>query len=618
MESTGSMLQECGSPGERALRGARTHRGIRGLTLVLLVLGASVLPATPEAGPAEAGPAEDLMTLSEEYWEFHLRANPVQATSMGDHRYDDKLSDNSPEGIEREVATLEGLLTRVDALDISALSSGDRITHTTLRFQIRSRLGSIGCGFETWVVDPLGGPQVSLFNIQSMQKLTDYESGRMMLARWRAMEPYLKQHMANLRRGLLQNKVSIRQAIERVIEQIDEHEQRPLEEWALLKPAQEPPESWTDEQKAAFLADMTVVVGESIRPALLAYRVMLRNEVLPEARNEDQPGIMHVPGGAACYDMMVLRHTSLELTPQEIHDIGIVEVRRINEEMRELGRGVLDTDDLKEIHRRLREDSALHFETRDQVAEKAEEALRRAEAAMPEWFGIVPEAPCQVVRMEPHEEKHSTIAYYRRPAADGSRPGSYYINTYAPETRPRYEAEALAFHEAVPGHHLQIAIMQELDDLPEFRKHSGVTAYVEGWALYTERLSDEMGLYSGDIDRFGMLSYDSWRACRLVVDTGMHALGWTRQQAIDFMIANTVLAENNIVNEVDRYITWPGQALAYKLGQREIFSLRAEAKERLGDRFDIREFHDTVLGQGAVDLQTLRALVETWIEETAN
>jgi uncharacterized protein (DUF885 family) len=231
---------------------------------------------------------------------------------------------------------------------------------------------------------------------------------------------------------------------------------------------------------------------------------------------------------------------------------------------------------------------------------------------MSDWFGILPQAPCEVVRMEPHQEKHSTIAFYRRPAADGSRPGQYYINTYAPETRPRYEAEALAYHESIPGHHLQIAIGQELTRLPAFRRHAWVTVFGEGWGLYVERLADEMGLYSGDLDRIGMLSYDAWRACRLVVDTGIHALGWSRQQAIDYMLANTALAENNIVNEVDRYITTPGQALAYKIGQREILRLRREAEKRLGPRFDIKSFHDAVLGEGTVDLATLRAMVEEW------
>jgi len=220
--------------------------------------------------------------------------------------------------------------------------------------------------------------------------------------------------------------------------------------------------------------------------------------------------------------------------------------------------------------------------------------------------------------MEEHEEKHSTIAYYRGPAADGSRPGRYYINTSAPETRPRYEAEVLAYHESIPGHHLQIALAQELSDLPKFRRHLGVTAFVEGWGLYTERLADRMGLYSADLDRIGVLSYDAWRACRLVVDTGMHAMGWTRDRAIEFMVENTALAKNNIVNEVDRYITWPGQALAYKTGQLEILRLRDEARRALGRRFDVRAFHDAVLENGAIPLGTLREAVAQHIASKAS
>ena len=232
---------------------------------------------------------------------------------------------------------------------------------------------------------------------------------------------------------------------------------------------------------------------------------------------------------------------------------------------------------------------------------------------MPRWFGILPKAPCVVITMPEHEERHSTIAYYRQPAVDGSRPGQYASTPRSPTTRPRYEAQALAYHEAVPGHHLQLAISQELTDLPDFRRHNGPTAYVEGWGLYTERLADEMGLYSGDLDRIGVLSFDAWRACRLVVDTGMHALGWTRQQAIDYMLEHTVLAPNNVVNEIDRYIAGPAQALAYKIGQREILRLRAEAAEaQLGDAFDIRAFHDAVLGHGVVGLDTLGEIVRDW------
>jgi uncharacterized protein (DUF885 family) len=323
---------------------------------------------------------------------------------------------------------------------------------------------------------------------------------------------------------------------------------------------------------------------------------------------------MHVANGAKSYRQLIQVHTSLDISPDELHETGLREVARINGEMEVLGEKVFDLRERKLILQRLRSDPSLYFRTRDEVAEKAESALQRAKASIPKWFGRLPKADCDVVRMEEHEEKHSTIAYYRQPSADGSRPGRYYINTSAPETRPRYEAEVLAYHESIPGHHLQIAIAQELEGMPQFRKYSGVTAFIEGWGLYTERLAEEMGLYSSDLDRIGVLSYDAWRASRLVVDTGMHARGWTRQQSIDFMLGNTALAENNIMNEVDRYITWPGQALAYKTGQLEILRLREEAKRRLGSKFDIRKFHDMLLGDGAVALGTLQQIVNSYVE----
>jgi uncharacterized protein (DUF885 family) len=270
---------------------------------------------------------------------------------------------------------------------------------------------------------------------------------------------------------------------------------------------------------------------------------------------------------------------------------------------------VLGARTLADVQGALRDDPALHFEAADQLEAVASGSLARAEAAIPRWFGRLPQARCEVTRMLPHEEKHSTIAYYREPTVDGSRPGQYYVNTWQPETRPRYEAEALAFHEAVPGHHLQIAISQELDGLPAFRRHASATAYVEGWGLYAERLADEMGLYSGDVDRLGMLSFDAWRACRLVVDTGMHVMGWSRDRAIRFMVEHSALAPNNIQNEVERYLGRPGQALAYKIGQLEILRMRADAQQRLGPAFDVRRFHDAVLAHGPLPLSTLAASV---------
>jgi uncharacterized protein (DUF885 family) len=354
-------------------------------------------------------------------------------------------------------------------------------------------------------------------------------------------------------------------------------------------------------------------VRDSIQPAFARQRKFLADELRERARSNDEPGLCHVPGGDAAYARLIRAHTSLDLAADDIHEIGLSEVARIDAEFEDVGGRVLGARDRSATLDRLRTDPALHFSSSAEVQATAEAALARANEAIPRWFGRLPVAPCEVVVMGDHESKHSTIAYYRQPAADGSRPGQYYLNTSLPESRPRYEAETLAFHESVPGHHLQIAIAQELDGLPAFRRFAGPTAFIEGWGLYIERLASDMGLYSGELDRFGILSFDAWRACRLVVDTGMHAMGWSRDRAIAFMVEHTALAENNIVNEVDRYIAIPAQALAYKLGQLEFLRLRVMATETLGDGFDIREFHDAVLGEGAVGLQTLSGMVDEWI-----
>ena len=393
--------------------------------------------------------------------------------------------------------------------------------------------------------------------------------------------------------------------------------EQPDDELPLLAPVAVDHRDWPADERSAFVDGLRTAVRHVVRPAMERYRAVIRDEILPAARPDERPGLVHVPGGPDAYDKLIELHTSLVLRAEDIHAIGLEEVIGSTRISPSLGERVLGTSDLAVIRDRLRSDPAMHFATRDEVRRSAEESLKRAQAAVPGWFGVQPAADCVVVTMPEHEERHSTIAYYRQPAIDGSRPGQYLINTSAPETRPRYEAQALAYHEAIPGHHLQLAISQELTSLPDFRRHTGPTAYVEGWGLYAERLSQEMGLYSGDIDLIGVLSFDAWRACRLVVDTGMHALGWTRAQAIDFMFGHTALARNNVENEIDRYIVGPGQALAYKIGQREILRLRSDAQRELGGRFDIRGFHDAVLGHGVVGLETLGEIVRDWTSDSS-
>jgi uncharacterized protein (DUF885 family) len=554
-------------------------------------------------------PAAALARLADSYWQGRLRAHPTEATSLGDHRFDDLLPDITPAGRKRDHDRLDKLQEQVEAIDPAALNAADRITRSMLVEVIEDDLADLDCGFHDWVVDPLDGPQIAFQNLPSMQLVTTPAQAHAMVQRWRRMGSYVDAHIANLRGGLAQDRIATRSQVDRVLEQLDELLAKDVAQWALLAPLATAHPDWSQSDREHFDADLRQAVQKQIRPAFVRYRDFLRAEVLPKARPDDRVGLSNLRGGEGCYEHMIRRHTSLDLSPRAIHNIGQVEVERTLSEMRTLGARVFGTDSLPEILKRLRSDPALYFRTRDEVEAKAREALARAQAAVPQDFGIRPQARCEVVRMEAHEEKHSTIAYYREPAMDGSRPGQYWINTSEPETRPRYEAEALAFHESVPGHHLQTAIAQELHGLPEFRKHASCTAYVEGWGLYSEQLADEMGLYSGDLDRIGKLSFQAWRSCRLVVDTGMHALGWSRQQAIDYMLSHSALAENNIVNEVDRYISWPGQALAYKLGQLEILKLRNEVRAMQGDRFNLSEFHDVVLGNGPVSLTVLRDIV---------
>jgi len=557
-------------------------------------------------------PNAALSSLSKEFWDARMEDEPLYATAIGNRRFDSKLPDVTQEALLLSQKRYESILRRCKRVHRESLSEEDRLTLTALVSDLAAQLDYLACRLEEWTVDPLQGPQVEFLNMESYQIVRSVEEGHAMVARWLAVGKFFDDHIANLRRGKEKGKIAIRACVEKVIDELEGVLERPDLEWPLSRPAAVPHNDWPEHDSARFRDGIAAAVRESVRPGYARYLSFLKSELLPAARPENRAGIMHIPDGRESYSRLIRFRTSLDQTPEEIHETGLREVARINAETVELGEKVFGTRDRRQVLERLRTDPSLHFTSRDEVAEKAEAALMRAKAAIPEWFGRLPKADCVVVRMEEHEEKHSTIAYYRWPAADGSRPGSYYINTSEPETRPRYEAEALAYHESIPGHHLQLAIAQELEGLPEFRRNGGVTAFVEGWGLYAERLADEMGLYSSDLDRIGVLSYDSWRACRLVVDTGMHAMGWTRSQAIDFMMENSALAKNNIVNEVDRYIAWPGQALAYKTGQLEMMKLRQDAEARLGAEFDIRRFHDALLSNGALPLEALRQVMRSY------
>ncbi len=580
--------------------------------------------ASPTPSPAVAAARVDarldappvsatVASLAAEYWDARMQSHPLEATEIGDRRFDDRLPDLTPEAREREMVRLGALRARVEALPAAALSARDRVTRALLLGEIDADLSRGGCQLDDWSVDARDGLQVGFQRLPELQPVRTVAEGWTMVRRWQKMGVTIDQQTANLRRGLAAGKVATAAEVTRVLGQLDDLLAKPDDKWPIRAPAAAKHDDWPAPERKAFAGAIDAAIATGVRPAFTRQRDMLRAELLPRARDEAHAGIMNVTGGAACYARLIRVHTSLELSAQEIHHIGLEELARIQGEMSRVGKQAFGTGSIPEIRKRLRADKKMFFTARDEVQAAAQQALDRAQAAEPRFLGKLPRTPCTVKRIEAFEEKDAPIAYYRPAAVDGTRPGAYYVNTSEPATRARYEVEALAFHESVPGHHVQIAIAQEITGLPEFRKQAGVTAFVEGWGLYAEGLAEELGLYSGPLDRLGRLSFEAWRACRLVVDTGIHALGWSRARAIKFMEESAVLSTNNVVNEIDRYIAWPGQALAYKLGEREIRRLRADAEKRLGKKFNLGAFHDVVLGGGAVSLPVLRDEIDAWI-----
>jgi uncharacterized protein (DUF885 family) len=569
------------------------------------------LAVADPAGPSN--PALALRALADAFWEAFLEAHPGFATIMGDRRYDDRLEDLSVEGRAAWRRTLESVLEAATAIVPDTLDDVGRVTRAMLLDEAGGQLAALLTGVDDWSINPIDGPQTWVLDMVDFQPIVTPEDGRRFVARVRAIDGVIDQLIDRLRLGLARGCVATVVPVERVIAEVRALLAMPAPDWRLALPAAEPHDDWDPEDLADFRADLVRAIEADALPGFRRYLAALEQEILPVARPSDRPGLVHVPDGVAAYRALAFAHTTLEVDPGEVHETGLREIERLDRELADLGARVLRVHGLEATLAALRSDPALRFGSADEVIETARASLARASAAVPAWFGRLPRAGCEVAPIPDESAPHQTLAYYAWPALDGTRPGRFYINLHAPETRARFEAEALAFHEAVPGHHLQMAIAQELDRLPAFQRALGSNAFAEGWALYTERLADEMSLYSSEMDRFGILSFDAWRASRLVVDTGMHAFGWSRDEAIAFMRDHTALDDGNIANEVDRYIAWPGQALAYKLGQLEILRLRARAEVALGERLDIRGFHDVVLGSGAVGLTTLAGIVEAWI-----
>jgi uncharacterized protein (DUF885 family) len=556
-----------------------------------------------------------LRAVADRYWEAHLEYSPTEATLHGDHRYDDRIEDVSADAEARQRATWLELRAAVDAIDPAGLDAAGRVTCELLRAELTEAVEAIDVRATELRFDQNTGLHAELFVVAPQIQAPNPESARALLERHRQVPTLIDQMIERLRAGLAAGRTPARINVERSLNQVDKYLASALDGDPFTTFAGPP--GWDGE--AGWRADLVATARDAIRPAFGRYREFFAGELLPAGRPHDRAGLCWMDGGTALYEYFVRLHSTVDdLTAAEIHRIGLDELDRLAGEYAEVGSRLFGTTDLAEIFGRLRSDPSLRYASGDEIMDDARRYLAAATAAMGDWFGRLPVMPCEITPIPASVAEDMPVAYYFPPADDRSRPGMYFVNTADPGHKNRFETASVAYHEAIPGHHLQLAIATELEGVPAFQRLSGGnTAFVEGWGLYAERLAAEMGLYADDLERIGMLAADSWRSCRLVVDTGLHALGWTRQQAIDFMTAHAPVSTDEITVEIDRYIGMPGQALAYKIGQREIFRLRDEAGQRLGARFDIRAFHDVVLGSSSVSLPVLRHLVETWVAATA-
>lgn len=557
---------------------------------------------------------DTLAGIADDYWNTLMELQPIDATLLGDHRFDDRVPDLSAAGEAAADERYRTLLARTDAIDTDGLSQADRVTRGMLISEIRNALLESEARSAELACDQMRGVHAKLLRLFPQTTVTEPEHAELLLGRFAGLGGMLDQAVERFREGLAGGHTPARINVQRSLSQLDAYLATPVD--TDLIGSVTGPSDWSGEP--AWRAEITRLIETSVRPGIDRYRAVLRDELLPAARSDNEPGLAWMPDGPGFYEKYVEIYTSLETTAEEIHEIGRLDVETVlPAQYEEIGGRALGVSTYREVLEALRSNQDLMYRDAEQMFTMAQGAMDRALAAVPTWFGVTPEAPCRLQAVPDAIAADVPVAYYFPPAPDGSRPGTYFVNTANAQNRNMFECESVAYHEAIPGHHFQLALAAELDGIPMFQRYATATAFVEGWGLYTERLADEMGLYTSDIQRLGMLAADSWRACRLVVDTGLHFYGWSRQRAIDYMEANTPVRPDDIAVEVDRYIGIPGQALAYKMGQREIFRLRAEAQERLGDRFDIRGFHDACLTSGSVTLPILGDLVEDWINSAA-
>ena len=604
---------------------------MRALSLFLAgLLLAACTPDAPDPAPrpaAEPAPAAqrqggkpELDALLAEWWEGELKNSPILATSIGDLRYNDQLVDSYTAAFRAaDLAREKEFLQRIQGIDRARLQGQDVLSRDIF---LRDREEAIAAAkFPSWMLPVnqfgnLGSFFAQLGSGQGLQPFREVKHYDDFLARI-ARFPVLNDSMiANMREGIAAGVVQPKFIVEKAIPQYAAHIVDDPEQSVFWGPVAAMPESFPAAERERLTAAYRAAIAGTLVPAYAKMRDFLRDEYLPEAR--DSVGLGALPDGAAWYAHRVAAQTTTDLTPEQIHQFGLDEVARILSEMNEVREQVGFEGDLQAFFDHLETDDRFYFESEEEALQAYRDQQAKIKTLLPRLFDIAPKTDYEVRPVEAFRAQSEAGASYQSPAPDGSRPGVFYLNTYNLRAQPKFLVDTLSIHEASPGHHFQISIQQEIEDLPAFRRFGGYTAFSEGWALYAESLGKELGVFTDPYQWYGRLSDEQLRAMRLVVDTGLHHYGWTRQQAIDYMLANSSMAESDVVAEVERYIVIPGQALAYKVGQRVIRELREEAERELGDRFDVRAFHREVLTDGALPMDVLQGKIRAWIAAEKN
>lgn len=557
---------------------------------------------------------QTLTQLLDTVWEFELESSPFLATNVGDPRGQDRLSDDSLEAIQSRADQRAGFLEKLNAIPAGKLSESRQIDRELLRQRLEGQLADFRFQTHLMPINNRGGFHIRFPELPRMMSPRSEVDFANYIARLQDFDRYANQQIELLRggieAGLVQPAIIMRDSLSQVESHIvdDLSESLFLKNIATESKTNLGPESWSK-----IRVQIESALDSSVIPAYQRFAEFLQTEYLPACRGP--VGASAMPMGREFYLDRIQRFTTIQISPEELHQTGLRENARIRTEMELIKQNVEFKGTLDEFLEHLRTEPRFYAKTAEELMQTTALILKRADGRLPELFGHLPRIPYGLREIPAYVAPQTTAAYYWPPATDGTRGGVYYLNTYNLSSRPLYQLEALSLHEAVPGHHLQLAIQAELQDLHPISRESNNTAFIEGWALYSERLGKEIGFYKDPYQDFGRLSMEAWRASRLVVDTGIHWMGWSRQRAIDYMTVNTALSPHNIVAEVDRYIGWPGQALAYKTGELAISRLRQEAEQKLGDNFDVRSFHDRVLEAGSIPLPLLEKRISQWVEE---